>query len=73
MKGIGFGGLLAILFIAFKLAGIINWSWLWVLAPLWAGIALVLIIAGLCFLFIGVAEWLDNLKHARRKKKRGLK
>ena len=35
--GIGFPGLLAIVFIVLKLAGVIAWSWLWVLAPLWGG------------------------------------
>ena len=29
--------LLAVLFIGLKLAGIITWSWLWVLSPLWLG------------------------------------
>lgn len=36
--GIGFCGLLAIVFIALKLAGIgavATWSWWWVLSPLW--------------------------------------
>lgn len=33
--GIGFLGLLAILFIGLKLAGVISWNWWWVLAPLW--------------------------------------
>ena len=33
--GIGFVGMLTILFIALKLTGIISWSWLWVLAPVW--------------------------------------
>lgn len=33
--GIGFYGLLTVVFIALKLGGIIGWSWLWVLAPLW--------------------------------------
>lgn len=31
--GIGFCGLLAAAFIVLKLTGVINWSWLWVLAP----------------------------------------
>lgn len=34
---IGFFGLLAVVFIALKVAGVIAWSWLWVLAPLWIG------------------------------------
>lgn len=33
--GIGFCGLLALIFIVLKLTGVINWSWIWVLAPLW--------------------------------------
>ena len=47
--GTGFCGMLTILFIAFKLLGIITWSWLWVLSPLWIGAALVLI-----FMFIAI-------------------
>jgi hypothetical protein len=35
--GIGFTGLLTILFIALKLARVIDWSWWWVLSPLWIG------------------------------------
>lgn len=42
--GIGFGGLLTIVFITLKLIGIINWSWVWVLAPLWISVALVALI-----------------------------
>ena len=33
--GIGFMGLLAIVFITLKLLGVITWSWWWVTAPLW--------------------------------------
>lgn len=49
-KGVGFTGLLTILFIGLKLGKVINWSWLWVLSPLWIplGIAgVLLIIAGI--------------------------
>ncbi len=38
--GTGFCGLLGLLFIALKLCGVIDWSWLWVLAPLWVPVAL---------------------------------
>lgn len=30
--------LLTVLFIGLKLAGIITWSWVWVLSPMWIGI-----------------------------------
>ncbi len=33
--GVGFVGLLAIVFIVLKLTDVIAWSWLWVLAPIW--------------------------------------
>ena len=42
--GIGFSGLLGLLFIALKLCGVIDWSWWWVLAPFWIPIALAIII-----------------------------
>lgn len=42
--GIGFCGLLTIVFITLKLTHTIDWSWLWVLSPLWIPFALVLLI-----------------------------
>lgn len=51
--GIGFVGLLTILFIGLKLTGHIGWSWWWVLSPLWicAGLVVaILVIVGLVFL-----------------------
>jgi hypothetical protein len=44
--GIGFVGLLTILFIALKLLGYITWSWWWVLSPIWIGAILALLIVG---------------------------
>jgi hypothetical protein len=40
--GIGFFGLLAVLFIGLKLTGYVAWSWWWVLAPLWLPITILL-------------------------------
>jgi len=42
--GIGFCGLLAIVFIVLKLLGKIAWSWWWVLSPLWIPASLVIAI-----------------------------
>ena len=42
--GIGFFGMLAILFIGLKLTNYIDWDWTWVLAPLWIPLVLVLAI-----------------------------
>ena len=41
-SGVGFLGLLALVFIACKLTGFITWSWWWVLSPFWGPFALVL-------------------------------
>jgi len=41
--GIGFAGLLTILFVGLKLTGYIAWSWWWVLSPLWIGAAVAIV------------------------------
>ncbi len=43
-SGVGFTGLLTVLFIGLKLGGVINWSWWWVLSPLWISLGLVIVI-----------------------------
>ena len=40
----GFGTLLTILFIALKLCHVIDWAWIWVLAPLWISAAITVVI-----------------------------
>jgi hypothetical protein len=42
--GIGFVGLLTIVFIVLKLLKVISWSWLWVLSPLWIATLLIIIL-----------------------------
>ena len=42
--GISFTGALTILFIGLKLGHVINWSWWWVLSPLWISALFVLTI-----------------------------
>lgn len=39
--GISFTGLLTIVFITLKLTGNIDWSWWWVLSPIWITAGLV--------------------------------
>jgi hypothetical protein len=56
-SGIGFCGLLAVLFIGLKLGHVINWSWWWVLCPLWIGFVAfigILILFGLFVLLVKV-------------------
>ena len=42
--GVGFAGMLTILFIGLKLTECITWSWWLVLSPLWISFALLIII-----------------------------
>ena len=48
-SGIGFIGALQIAFIVLKLCKIINWSWIWVLSPIWISVAFFFV-----FLIIGI-------------------
>jgi len=58
--GIGFFGLLAIVFITLKLTGYIAWSWWWVLAPLWMPLTVFLGIFALIFLFAFAWAWVTG-------------
>lgn len=49
--GIGFFGMLGIVFITLKLTKVIDWSWWLVLLPLWLPLALVLGIVGILLIF----------------------
>ncbi len=55
-SSIGFCGLLAILFIAFKLAGVVAWSWWWVLSPVWIPALIALGIIVVLLLVIVIAK-----------------
>lgn len=50
--GIGFFGLLTIVFIVLKLLKVINWSWFWVLSPTIIS-TVVCIVLGIVFILIG--------------------
>ena len=52
-SGIGFTGLLTVLFVGLKLTGYINWSWWWVLSPLWIPLA-VGVVVGLIFVIVAL-------------------
>jgi hypothetical protein len=58
--GIGFCGLLAIVFITLKLIKVLTWSWVWVLAPIWIPAALVVAILSILLVGALVSERLNK-------------
>lgn len=55
--GVGFGGLLTLLFIGLKLGGVINWSWWWVLSPIWISVLIAVVVVIIAIL---VAIWAEK-------------
>lgn len=54
-SGVGFVGLLTIVFIVLKLTKFIAWSWWWVLSPIWIsviGTILIILVALLIWVII---------------------
>ena len=57
--GVGFWGLLTVLFIGLKLTDNIDWSWWWVLSPMWIPFSIVMgifIIIGVVWLVVRIVE-----------------
>ena len=49
--GLGIVSVLTIIFIVLKLLGVIQWSWIWVLSPIW--ISAVIVVAVFSVILIG--------------------
>ena len=49
--GLGIVSVLTIIFIVLKLLGVIKWSWIWVLLPIW--ISAVIVVAVFSVILIG--------------------
>ncbi len=65
-SGIGFLGLLAIVFITLKLCEVIDWSWWWVLCPLWAPVAIV----GIVYLYSAIVVKFFSTPEQKEQMKR---
>ena len=64
--GIGFLDALTLLFVALKLLKVIDWSWWWVLAPLWGQFALAIVgcvIIGIIYLCAVIFDAIFDRKH----------
>ena len=63
--GIGFGSALLLTFIILKLVGVIDWSWWWVLSPIWIPVVLLLAMSVLLFVVYKICKHF-RLKNGRR-------
>ncbi len=64
--GIGFAGLLTIVFITLKLCNVIAWSWWWVLSPIWISLGLVLGIIAIVGIIALIAALMSGPKKTKR-------
>jgi phosphoglycerol transferase MdoB-like AlkP superfamily enzyme len=64
-SGIGFFGLLGVLFIALKLTHVINWSWWWVTIPLWGGAAFAIVVLLIIAVIAGLAMYARVRRHMK--------
>lgn len=65
--GIGVLGLLGVAFVVLKLTGVIDWSWWWVTAPFWVGLAIVLVLAVICYAVAVSIELFEGQRKRRNK------
>lgn len=54
--GLNLCDVLCIIFIVLKIVGVINWSWWWVVSPLWINLALVVLIYVGLFIYYKIDE-----------------
>ena len=53
-------GIMFLIFMTLKLCGVITWSWIWVTAPLWIPVALLVSILVFCGLGISACNLMQN-------------
>lgn len=63
---IGLSTLLTIIFIVFKLCGILPWSWWWVLSPLWGSVVISIVVV----VFVGLCGCIATKIEEKRENKR---
>lgn len=67
--GISFLGLLAIVFITLKLTQVIDWSWWYVLMPLWLPVAIFALVGLIVMLIQAILFWVAQRKFKKHLRK----
>ena len=57
--GMTFSSCLTLIFIVLKLLGLIDWSWLWVLAPVWIPPVFLIIVLLILIIIDGILKEID--------------
>ena len=52
----GICSVLTIVFIVLKLTGVIDWKWVWVIAPTWIPLAIVIV----CLVILGIVKYSES-------------
>ena len=68
--GINFLEAIGIVFITLRLCGLIDWPWVWVLAPIWGGICLGVLAILVVYLY---DKWLDRKDDRYIERRRAMK
>ncbi len=58
--GLGFCTVLFLIFLTLKLCDVIAWSWLWVTAPLWMPLGLLVLVVLASLMLIGFVTCLER-------------
>lgn len=53
-SGSSLATVLGVVFLVLKLVGVIDWAWIWVLAPFWIPFAVVIVFAIFWLLVVGI-------------------
>jgi hypothetical protein len=59
-QGLGLGTVLTIIFVVLKLVGVIDWAWVWVLAPFWISAAISFVFVLIALLITVIAAIIVN-------------
>lgn len=59
-------GVLLVIFIVLKIIGVINWSWWWVLCPLWASFAILIGFVLIGLVSAVILHWNDFFGSAKK-------
>ena len=66
--GLALSEVLLVVFIVLKLLGVINWSWWWVLSPLWISLIIVGLIFGGILIYYKCIDRSYDKKYKKTKK-----